>query len=418
MKRREKKKREKKKRLEHGRLQNKQRLDRVLSALGLLQEFRKLPSPVRRLAIESLPSKPEVYIDPAAVGLPDMVNVKAEIEQALERTGVQTSEGRLVPLSEFLSTCGALAGVFAPLREAPLPRKTQPLAVELAERTGTFYKDHTQLATGLLVTEVVMRLVVRSRVDQGVYGCLFEPQDYRPGRALVRLTLSYSEPREARVDIDGHVRRTFQCGLPLGLNGILWADGDGADFGLPGGSRYPMFIQPHALQRLRERLPLGALAEEFIQFGLLGSLTDPNVVERQDRGYLIEFALRGLRVGYLVAQVVQGKIVITTFLFLTMKGTPEHRLLSQKLGLSRRDIEYEGLDRIETFLSPDVRADSRLVELLEQCGCGSLLTLGREVFPNSPAGSRAEELRRFLRIKEGGDRTLFKRLSPPLSRVG
>src|SRR5207302_802619 len=94
--------------------------------------------------------------------------------------------------------------------------------------------------------------------------------------------------------------------------------------------------------------------------------------------------LRGIRAvscdGCLVARVVGNQVVLRTFLFLTMEGTPEARELSRRLGLSRPDIEYEGLDRLETFLSPSFRADAELAELLRECGCGSLLGIGEMGF--------------------------------------
>jgi hypothetical protein len=62
------------------------------------------------------------------------------------------------------------------------------------------------------------------------------------------------------------------------------------------------------------------------------------------------------------------------------------------------------LDRLETYLSPDVLQDQQLVGLLEECGCGSLLELARHGFPYHPLTSRAAELRQFLRLKDGEQR--------------
>jgi hypothetical protein len=118
-----------------------------------------------------------------------------------------------------------------------------------------------------------------------------------------------------------------------------------------------------------------------------------------------------------LARAVEDKIVVTTFLFLTMAGTQQHRLLREKLRLSRRDIEYEGLDRLETFLTPDVLADEDLVKVLEDAGCGSLLALARDGFPDTVVGCRAEELKRFLRITDGGGQNLSRRPRSPRPRT-
>jgi hypothetical protein len=151
---------------------------------------------------------------------------------------------------------------------------------------------------------------------------------------------------------------------------------------------------------------------EAPQHGLLCSLDEPRVVERSGDGYLLDFHLKGTRVGYLPARVVGGKLVVTTFLLLTMAGTPEGRLLRQRLRLSRPDVEYAGLDRLETFLAPDVLADGELARALEDCGCGPLLQLARDGFPHAALEGRAEELRRFLRITDGGGPRLPRRPQP------
>ena len=209
-----------------------------------------------------------------------------------------------------------------------------------------------------------------------------------------------SEPRVIRVEIDGHRRRAFQVGVPKQLNGIEWMKCDGAPFG-HGGHPLPVFLQSHALRRLRERLAGTFDTEVALQMGLTCSLLEPTVVERSGEDYLISFHFYGIRVGYLVARVVDEKLLITTFLFLTMQGTPEHRQMKERLRLSRPDIEYQDLDKLATFLTKDVLADDELVKVLEEAGCGSLLDLARDGFPHTEADGRAEELKRFLRISGG-----------------
>jgi hypothetical protein len=205
------------------------------------------------------------------------------------------------------------------------------------------------------------------------------------------------------VDIDGKPRPAFQCGTPWSLKGIRWYEIDGRALGLDGARSYPVYLQAHALRRLRERLAPSLIPETVITMGLMWSLPESTVV-RRGGDYLIAFSLTGIRVGYLVARVVAGLLVVTTFLFLTMKGTPEGQLLREKLGLSHRDIEYEGLDRLETFLAPDVLADKALVKVLDESGCGSLLELARDGFPHKAVAGRAEDLKKFLQITDGAGR--------------
>jgi hypothetical protein len=202
------------------------------------------------------------------------------------------------------------------------------------------------------------------------------------------------------VVIDGIERRAYRCGLPWWLQGVRWLECDGAALGLEEGRKYPIFIQSHALHKLRERLPEELLTERDIHMGLLESLTDFRVERLEEDAYRIEYHLTGHRVGYLTARVAQGKVVITTFLFLTMSGTREGRQLQEKLRLTRWDIEYQGLDRLGTFLSTDIHQDPSLAAVLEKCGCGSLLALARSGFAPEQVPGRAEELKRYLLISE------------------
>src|SRR6185369_8303135 len=93
-----------------------------------------------------------------------------------------------------------------------------------------------------------------------------------------------------------------------------------------------------------------------------------------------------------------GRLIITTFLFLTMQGTPEAQRLARKLKLRRMDIEYQRLDELETFLNTDLRNDPLLAELFEECGCGHLLRLNAAQPPSEEGYAR--ELRKYLRLDQ------------------
>lgn len=76
---------------------------------------------------------------------------------------------------------------------------------------------------------------------------------------------------------------------------------------------------------------------------------------------------------HLVVQQLPDKVLVKTFLFLTMQGTPEARKLRQRSKLCRPDIEYNRLDKLETYAFTDLRQDADLVRIINECGCGSLL---------------------------------------------
>jgi hypothetical protein len=88
-------------------------------------------------------------------------------------------------------------------------------------------------------------------------------------------------------------------------------------------------------------------------------------------------------------------VLVTTFLLLTMQGTPESRRLRAALQLRRPDVEYTGLDDIRSFVNSDLAEDQELAEVFRACGCGDLLKLRTDQQVNrSPV--RAGTLRRYL----------------------
>ncbi len=358
-----------------------------------------------------MPSRRDTRACPAAE------DAKREIERVLAAYSLHDESGKSFPLSDCLSVCPALVGGFSSLTSSRLSPEQRAFVAHAAQVAESFVAERGFPALVRLGDSIMLDLMARSRMDERVLGCLIGDRSLLPGKPAFRLTIQCSEPRQARVEIDGKARPAFQAAVPWNLKGFRWLECDGAALGLEGGRSYPVFLQSHALCQLRERLAPSLIPEVALQIGLICSLDEPAVAEARGDGFLIAFQYGGVRVGYLTARLVGDKLVVTTFLLLTMEGTPEGRLLRQKLRLSRRDIEYERLDRLETFLSPDVLADKELVKVLEASRCGSLLALARDGFPHTAVGGHAEELKRFLCIGEGAGRKPAGMFTPPQPRT-
>jgi hypothetical protein len=400
MKNRKQKKQDEKKRQESLRLERKERLKNALSAEGLLEGCQNLPRSVLEAAVSTLPARPVVRIDPQSLARPDLDRLKEGLEAILDATGIKTDDGRLLPAADVLSVCPILPGGFAGLTTMHLAEKQRLFVKEAAGRALAFLREKGVAVLECLRWTAMFGLLRYTRIDEQVLGCVMEDLPRFPGKPLLQLTLSHSEPRVERVVIDDVERRAYWCGLPWWLEGVRWLECDGAALGLQEGRKYPIFIQSHAIHKLRERLPEDLLTERDVKMGLLESFTDLRLERQGEDTYRIEYHLTGHRVGYLTARVAQGKLVVTTFLFLTMSGTPEGTQLRERLRLTRWDIEHEGLDRLGTFLGTDVHSDPGLAAALEKCGCGSLLALARSGFAPEQVPGRAAELKRFLGIAE------------------
>lgn len=117
---------------------------------------------------------------------------------------------------------------------------------------------------------------------------------------------------------------------------------------------------------------------------------------------LVEFRIKEHRLGYLIVTPLkeQGVVVVRTFKFLTMKNTPESRLLKRHMRLEQLDIDHLRLNDLAVFTQTDVRTDPLLRRKLESCGCGHLFKIAEgDDWDLSPQPKPfAAEVRRYLRL--------------------
>jgi hypothetical protein len=100
----------------------------------------------------------------------------------------------------------------------------------------------------------------------------------------------------------------------------------------------------------------------------------------------------------LVARLVGQRVLIQTFVFLTMDGTPEGDELDRRLRLKRPDKEHLGLDEVWLFGATDLKDDPQLVSLLEECKCGHLFHALRSVGPKETG--YAQKMRQYIGLAE------------------
>ena len=200
--------------------------------------------------------------------------------------------------------------------------------------------------------------------------------------------------------VDGERRRSYRVGFPVGEDEIYWCELEASVLGLPPGEPFPLYVQSHTIDRIRSRLQSTSGSFGFFVFG--NALCSPHAVRTESGETLLEAkSPGGRRIGYFPVESVDGVALVKTFLFLTMEGTPESERLYQMLGTRRRDIVHLGLDKLETFLKPDVAKDKKLAEIFEECGCGQLFELRSEFISDDelddePDSGDAKEIKAYL----------------------
>lgn len=140
----------------------------------------------------------------------------------------------------------------------------------------------------------------------------------------------------------------------------------------------PVYIQAHALNRMRERLDL--LNDEALNYNLFENLVYFKHFYDVRSYILIPYHLYDVKVGYFFCQVIDDCFVIRTFLFITHFATPEGSDLRDICGLGKNDVPYWKIDRLSTFMNVDAEQYPKLSAMFEEAGCGDLFKLHNEEF--------------------------------------
>lgn len=185
---------------------------------------------------------------------------------------------------------------------------------------------------------------------------------------------------QAEFTIDGRKRPAFLLCWKVGEYGYKPLHVKASQLKLPPVTDDPVFdvyIQSHALLRLSERLdcfPAG-----FLQMNLLKSVEELNFVVNHKNRILIEYRIFDTKAGYLIASVVDGVVLIRTFLFVTSSGTPEGKKLEQISGLKKLDKKYLAIDKLSAFMNSDIGYNPVVREIIEKAGCSCLFRIYAEL---------------------------------------
>lgn len=395
---REKKRRDKQRRLASLRARPRAGFDRLLEAIGILKDFHRLPKRVKEGVWRELVPALEIVVDASMEGGSHRQELKQHCKQAVNVRLVNDAEPQ-VTVQDFIS--GGLALLHSP----SLSHASGRCQRELTERILALARDYCQRnednANSALFSMLDMIAFFHSPIDTRLVGYTLERG--HPGHTRARFNVIFNSRKAdmVRICVDGHERPAYRAGYAC--NGeIHWVSWTSADLGFPGPEQaYPVYVQSHALENLRRRVKVKAeLGGDLTNLLLARALISPTIRKSQEGPYLVECPLLQFgRVGYFVARLVEDKILIQTFLFLTMQGTPESKLLRERLRLQRKDIEQLQLDRLDTFTHTDLGNDAELVRAFQECGCGHLLDLSQLATGQLSRTDAAGEIRAYLGMR-------------------
>ncbi|MDR2361841.1 MAG: hypothetical protein LBD91_03850 [Prevotellaceae bacterium] len=142
--------------------------------------------------------------------------------------------------------------------------------------------------------------------------------------------------------------------------------------------KLPVYIQRHAVERMKERI--GCTFSCFYRTILAESILEKKeFIPLSNSRLLIGCFTNELKLGYFVAENVEGIILIRTFLLLTNSGTPEGDKLAQLTGLKVEDRKYLAIDTLQGLANSDIEKNEPICKLFCTAGCGSILELCKKI---------------------------------------
>lgn len=191
-----------------------------------------------------------------------------------------------------------------------------------------------------------------------------------------RVTIYTETPEIINVEVDGAVRPASRVGWAFSHTGPEWLSLKPSLLGVKSPfAEIPLnvYIQAHALNRLSERID--CFWTGYAQVNMYASLRNPKLAYDVNHNLLIEYTFFGTKAGYFRADIVNGIILIRTFLFVTNNGTPEGQLLEKNTGLQKLDKKYLNIDKLSTFMNSDLDKNLEVQKIFKSAGCQCLIDL-------------------------------------------
>lgn len=206
--------------------------------------------------------------------------------------------------------------------------------------------------------------------------------DYAKSGISHLIKVSIKLPEIESVKIDNIKRPVIRVGWPFSGHGVLWPDIATALVDkncTDTESKTKIYFQSHALKRFNERIdcPNTGLSHFMVYI----SFSNPRVVFDRNHAPLIEYRMDNSTAGYFVTGLIEGKLIVKTFLFVTNSGTPEGLKLEKSIGLQKLDKKFLAIDKLSSFLKYDIHNNLELQKVFTDAGCECLISLHEESKP-------------------------------------
>ena len=182
-------------------------------------------------------------------------------------------------------------------------------------------------------------------------------------------------PESKSIEVDGVKRPAFRVGLPApGVKGMYYVSWTPPQTLLSRGSEaspLPVYVQTHALQRLKERAD--SIEDFWTVLLLFDALQCKDVRFDSARTIFFPVSINKVTIGYFIGELLPDMVLLRTFQLLTNSGTPEGKKLDALCGTSKLDKMYLGIDKLSSFMSGELAQNEILRSFFREAGCEPLL---------------------------------------------
>ncbi len=354
-----------------GKKEFKRKLLRLLRASGLENAYYLIPSKViegmYKIRFRS------VRIEPASNNIPSRIlkGTKKHLDDLLKEKKITIVEGGdEIALKDYL--CIAPSFVYFITQNEQCPKR-ELLLEKFAHLIKVVEEEH--IPTEMLIYCSWLISTNICRINHRFYWFEYHPE-FRNNQMYDCLYMHSSEAEKININLNKIGRKVFRVGYPVAEEGVEWVSVTRTGLGIEGpyaDCPVEVYIQTHAFNRLKERID--CVGASLLHFYLFASLNDLKV-QRVNGHILIEYRLKDYKVGYLVFDLKKDKLVLKTFLFITMDGTPEGEKLREMWGIQAIDKKYLEIDRLSTFVLSDIKDNQELRDQFILSGCEDLFLIG------------------------------------------
>jgi hypothetical protein len=257
---------------------------------------------------------------------------------------------------------------------------------------------------GVVGAHVRKNIQMISKVNFRVYGYSWKiPSDYVFGYLIKSTIFLYSEECES---VYFQYKNQYHKAFRVKAGQVSTTPPKGADidhrFIFPErfGVKYlAIYIQSHALQRVKERVDIFPAHKR--NFYVMDSLLYMHRVVTDSSGRaMFECYHNDTLFGYYPFIVQKNKLFVLTFLPAISPGTPKGEFLVKRFGIQKEDMSYLGMDKLSFFFTVDFSQIPVLYEALLEAGFGPLFNFAPEdLLPFEIDVRKTQRVKKFL-LKE------------------